>query len=60
VDLIAYEVVAPRAWSLRQNLTLYDAWYVAVAEILDAELATLDVRLARAPGLRCGFLVPPE
>jgi predicted nucleic acid-binding protein len=60
VDLIAYEVVAPRAWSLRQNLTLYDAWYVAVAEVLDAELATLDVRLARAPGPRCGFLVPPE
>ena len=59
VDLIAYEVVAERAWELRDNLTLYDAWYAAVAELLDAELATLDLRLARAAGPKCGFLLPP-
>ncbi len=59
VDLIAYEVVAERAWELRDNLTLYDAWYAAVAELLRAELATLDLRLARAAGPKCGFLLPP-
>jgi len=58
VELFSYEVVASRAWELRDNLTLYDAWYVALAETLDTELATLDGRLARAPGTRCGFVVP--
>ncbi len=60
VDLFPYAPVASRAWELRDNLTLYDAWYVALAEILDAQLATLDRRLTRAPGTRCDFLVPPE
>jgi predicted nucleic acid-binding protein len=52
--------VAFRAWELRENLTLYDAWYVALAELLDARLATLDTRLARAPGPACKVVVPPE
>lgn len=59
VDFIAYEVVAERAGELRDNLTLHDAWYAAVAELLGAELATLDLRLARAAGPKCGFLLPP-
>ena len=59
IDLFPYATVAPRAWELRENLTLYDAWYVALAELLGAELATLDGRLTRAPGPRCGFVVPP-
>ena len=42
----------PRAWSLRVNLTPYDAVYVALAEVLDATLVTVDERIARAPGLR--------
>jgi predicted nucleic acid-binding protein len=58
VEFFPYEAVAVRSWELRENLTLYDAWYVALAEILDAELATLDRRLTRAPGERCGFVVP--
>ena len=41
-----------RIWSLRDNLTAYDAAYVALAETLDAPLVTLDARLARAPGVR--------
>jgi hypothetical protein len=40
-------------WELRDDLTVYDACYVVLAEMLDAELVTSDVRLARAPGLRC-------
>ena len=42
-----------RIWELRQNLTAYDATYVAVAEALDCPLLTADARLARAPGPRC-------
>lgn len=58
VDLFPYEPFAPRVWELRENLTAYDAWYVALAEALDAKLATLDAALCRAPGPRCGFLTP--
>ncbi len=42
-----------RCWELRDNLTVYDASYVALAEVLDVTLLTGDGRLARAPGLRC-------
>ena len=46
-----------RAWSLRDNVTPYDACYVALAEALDCTLLTADARLARAPGSRCGIEV---
>lgn len=59
VALVPYAAVAARAWELRGNVTMYDAWYVALAELLDADLATLDARLARAPGPECGFVLPP-
>jgi predicted nucleic acid-binding protein len=42
-----------RCWELRDNLTVYDASYVALAEALDVTLLTGDGRLARAPGPRC-------
>ena len=42
-----------RAWELRENVTPYDACYVALAEVLGCPLLTADARLARAPGLRC-------
>ena len=42
-----------RCWELRDNVSTYDAAYVALAEALDAELLTADARLAAAPGLRC-------
>lgn len=54
-----YRPYRDRIWELRENLTAYDAWYVALAEAVGADLATLDRRLARAPGLRCGFATPP-
>lgn len=38
-----------RVWELRDNLTAYDAAYVALAELLDAPLLTCDARLGRAP-----------
>jgi predicted nucleic acid-binding protein len=43
----------PRCWELRDNLTIYDAAYVALAEILGITLLTADRRLARASGPRC-------
>lgn len=46
-----------RVWSLRDNLSAYDAAYVALAETLDAPLVTLDARLARAPGIRAAIEV---
>jgi predicted nucleic acid-binding protein len=41
-----------RAWTLRDNITAYDAMYVALAEALDAPLLTCDTPLAKAPGHR--------
>lgn len=42
-----------RCWELRDNLTAYDAAYVALAEALQATLLTGDRRLAEAARLRC-------
>lgn len=60
VDLFPYEPHAQRVWQLRDNLTAYDAWYVALAEDLGIPLVTLDQRLARANGPRCEFRLPPK
>ena len=43
----------PRIWELRDNLSAYDAAYVALAEALDTVLLTGDARLARAPAIHC-------
>lgn len=59
VDLFSYGPVASRVWHLRENVRPYDGWYVALAELLDADLATLDARLARAPGIECTVVTPP-
>lgn len=53
LDLFPYEPFASRIWALRENVTSYDAWYIAVAEALACPLATLDVRLSRASGPTC-------
>jgi predicted nucleic acid-binding protein len=42
-----------RVWELRDNLSAYDASYVALAEALDTALFTADGRLKRASGIRC-------
>lgn len=49
--------LVPRCWELRENMTPYDAAYVALAEALEANLVTADTRLAHAPGLTCGVEV---
>ncbi len=60
VQLLSYEPFGARIWELRHNVGAYDAWYIAVAEALGAPLATLDLRLAKAPGPRCDFDTPPS
>jgi predicted nucleic acid-binding protein len=58
IEVYAFAPVSERVWQLRNVLTSYDAWYVAVAEAIDLPLATLDTRLTRADGPACAFLVP--
>ncbi|HLI32742.1 MAG TPA: type II toxin-antitoxin system VapC family toxin [Solirubrobacteraceae bacterium] len=53
-----FHLLSERVWELRANLTSYDASYVALAELLDAPLLTLDQRIARAPGPRCELRLP--
>jgi predicted nucleic acid-binding protein len=48
----------PRIWSLRKNLTAYDAAYVALAEALPAPLLTFDQKIPSAPGHRAEVVVP--
>jgi predicted nucleic acid-binding protein len=52
---VAPRQLVSRVWERRDNLTPYDAAYVAVAEVLEAPLLTADQRLASAPGVRCHF-----
>lgn len=47
----AHEPLLERVWELRQNLSAYDAVYVALAEVLETVVVTCDTRLARAPGM---------
>lgn len=55
-----FEPFLERVWDLRGNVTVYDAWYVALAEALDAPLVTADERLRRASGPRCVVLSPEQ
>jgi len=60
IETVAFEPYAERIWELRSSVTIYDAWYVALAEALDVPLATLDRHLANAHGPRCTFLMPED
>jgi predicted nucleic acid-binding protein len=53
IELWPYDLLATRAWELRKNLSIYDAAYVALAEMTELPLVTLDAHLAKAPGVRC-------
>ena len=60
IELFPFAPFAERIWTLRGNLTSYDAWYVALAEALDCPLLTLDRRLSRAHGPICEIITPPR
>jgi predicted nucleic acid-binding protein len=53
LDRVPHERLARRIWELRDNLTVYDASYVALAERLDTRLVTADAAFAAVPGIRC-------
>ena len=53
LDRVSHRALMVRCWELRDNLTMYDAAYVALAELLDATLLTGDRRLSRATGPQC-------
>ena len=59
VHMITYpiEPFIGRIWELRESMSVYDAWYVALAETLNATLVTSDQRLSRSPGIRCPVTV---
>ncbi len=52
LTIIRYPHVAlvDRMWELRENLTAYDATFVALSEALGVPLITADERLARSTG----------
>ena len=59
VDRHAHEPFLDRVLDLRDSFSVYDAMYVALAELLGAPLVTADQRLARAAGIRCTVLLLP-
>ncbi|MGH3544632.1 MAG: type II toxin-antitoxin system VapC family toxin [Mycobacteriales bacterium] len=44
-----------RMWQLRENITPYDAAYLALTEQLGGSLVTCDVKLTQSPGAECDF-----
>ena len=57
VDRWHLSPLQPRMWELRENLTPYDAAYVALAELTGAVLVTGDERITASPGARCDIQV---
>ncbi|MEP9417058.1 type II toxin-antitoxin system VapC family toxin [Gordonia sp. VNQ95] len=49
-----------RVWELRESIRGWDAFYVTLAEALNATLVTLDAKLARAHGPTCRIEVLGE
>jgi predicted nucleic acid-binding protein len=60
LDIARYphDQLLPRVWELRTSVTAYDAVYLALAEVLEAPLLTLDRRLARVRGHGARVEVP--
>lgn len=54
---VAVVGLLPRVWELRDDLTAYDATYVALADAHRCELVTADARIAQAPGPACAITV---
>lgn len=57
IRLTSHRLLLDRCWELKDNLTIYDAAYVALAELLQVRLLTADQRLVDAPGPICAFEV---
>ena len=53
INRIAARQLIPRCWELRDNVTVCDALYIALAEALGCTLVTADTKLANGHGSRC-------
>jgi predicted nucleic acid-binding protein len=53
----SHQGLVARCWELRDNLSVYDASYIALAELLGATLITTDARMSRAPQIMCSVEV---
>jgi len=51
INRISHRVLTRSAWQYRQNVSAYDAMYVATAAAFNAPLLTADAKLTRAPNL---------
>lgn len=51
IERFPHAFLLPRVWELRDNVTAYDALYLALAEVLPAKLITLDARMVRTPNV---------
>lgn len=60
VDRLPMASLLPRVWQLRDNLSAYDAMFVAAAERHRVPLVTADRRLASSPGPRCRIELIPR
>ncbi|WP_462330413.1 type II toxin-antitoxin system VapC family toxin [Thiohalocapsa halophila] len=49
LERYAHTLLLPRIWDYRDNLTAYDATYLALADALDCPVWTRDARFAHAP-----------
>ena len=58
METFGFDPFAERIWDLRQTITSYDAWYVALAEALQLPLATLDTKLSKARSVQRRCLTP--
>jgi len=52
ISRYSHDILLPRIWDLRSNMTAYDAAYVTLAEVLNVPLLTRDAKLARSLGSR--------
>jgi predicted nucleic acid-binding protein len=57
-ERVDISLLLDRIWELKENLSCYDAAYVAAAELLEVPLLTGDIRLTTAPGPRCQIITP--
>ncbi len=55
-ERFGHRSLIPRVWELRHNVRGWDAFYVALAEAMNAPLLTLDSRLIHSAGPRCEFV----
>lgn len=51
VERISHRALSKPAWKHFRNLSAYDSYYVAAADVLNAPLLTADKRIARVPNL---------